>query len=338
MEDTAHSTKGAIVVFSVGVLGMFVIVVTKTLGWDQLAVTLCPVGLMFFYALLLRAPGLRLRDDQSGDNLYYLGFLFTLTSMAVSLHEFSTNAQAENVITNFGIAISTTIVGIILRVAFNQMRGDTAGIERVARMELADTSRRLRSELDNTILELKQFHRSNLQSAEESHTAMRRMTEETLKSLVGSVEEFAQKLTASVLKRDAASAESSEMLQKSIAQTSTALDKISAQLDLFKSPETLIRFDMEPAKEKLNSVLDEVRGSQDEHRGQIEQVFGVLHATARGVNELATSSHAFLSELAPLMERMENLDRRMRDLDALHSSRAQERPSLWGIFGDRQGR
>jgi uncharacterized membrane protein YccC len=95
---------------------------------------------------------------------------------------------------------------------------------------------------------------------------------------------------------------------------------------------------MEPAKEKLDSVLDEIRRSQDGHRGQIEQAFGALHATAHAVSELVKSSHAFLNEVAPLMERMEHLDRRMRDLDAHLASRAHERPSLWSIFGDRQGK
>ena len=334
MEDTSHSTKGAAVVFIIGVLGIFAIVGSKLLGLGQIAVTLCPIALMFIYALLLRAPRLRLRDDQSGDNLYYLGFLFTLTSMAVSLREFTTDKSAESIITNFGVAIFTTIAGIIMRVAFNQMRGDTASVERVARMELAETSRRLRAEMDNAILELKQFHRANLQSAEESHTSMRRMAEETFKSLVTSAEEFSRKLTESLSERDAASAESSGNLQKSIAQTAKALDKISAQLDLFKSPDMLIRFDMEPAKEKLDAILEQIRTSQEEHRAQIDQAFGLLHATSGGINELVADSQAFLSDFAPLLERMLHLERRMHSMDAA----SKRRRVLWNMFGDRSGK
>jgi hypothetical protein len=45
--------------------------------------------------LVLRA--FRLRDDQSSDNRYYMGFLFTLTSLAVSLCQFSAAGSAEQI-------------------------------------------------------------------------------------------------------------------------------------------------------------------------------------------------------------------------------------------------
>ena len=141
------------------------------------------VAVMVFYAVLLRTPAFRLRDDQSGDNLYYLGFLYTLTSIAVSLMEYTTGRDADVIVTNFGIAVFTTIAGLLLRLAFNQMRGDTADVERVTRMELAEAARRMRTELDNAVLELKQFQRATLQSVEGSFTTMRELTEETLKTL-----------------------------------------------------------------------------------------------------------------------------------------------------------
>src|SRR5450432_2709227 len=91
---------------------------------------------MIGYALLISlARGLRLRDDQSGDNLYYMGFLFTLTSLGVSLYQFSTTRAAEEIVQNFGIAIGSTIAGIGLRVIFNQMRRDPVEVEQRARLE-----------------------------------------------------------------------------------------------------------------------------------------------------------------------------------------------------------
>ena len=69
---------------------------------------------MVGYAVLLGARLFRLRDDQSGDNLYYMGFLFTLTSLAVSLYQFSAAGSAEQIVQNFGIAIASTIAGITL--------------------------------------------------------------------------------------------------------------------------------------------------------------------------------------------------------------------------------
>src|ERR1700674_4078729 len=105
--------------------GSAYIVLAKVAGIGPFLVTFVPVATMLAYALLLYlARGLRLRDDQTGDNLYYMGFLFTLTSLGVSLYQFTATRAAEEIVQNFGVAISSTIAGIGLRVIFHQMRRD----------------------------------------------------------------------------------------------------------------------------------------------------------------------------------------------------------------------
>src|SRR5690242_19898973 len=138
--------------FLVVSMGAGYIAFAKLEGFGALEVTLVPVGVMVAYALLLGVARLfRLRDDQSGDNLYYMGFLFTLTSLAVTLYQFSGIGTAEQIVQNFGIAIASTIAGITLRIFFNQMRRDPVEVEHTARLELADASRRVRRELEGTV-------------------------------------------------------------------------------------------------------------------------------------------------------------------------------------------
>src|SRR5438552_7048101 len=122
----ACATSASAVVFLAFVaIGCVYIVIAKLVGIGPFYVTFVPVGTMLAYALLIySARGLRLRDDQSGDNLYYMGFLFTLTSLGVSLYQFTAARAAEEIVQNFGIAIGSTIAGIGLRVIFNQMRRD----------------------------------------------------------------------------------------------------------------------------------------------------------------------------------------------------------------------
>src|SRR6202521_4349286 len=118
--------------------GSAYIVLAKLRGIGPFYVTFVPVGTMLTYALLISlARGLRLRDDQTGDNLYYMGFLFTLTSLGVSLYQFTATRAAEEIVQNFGIAIGSTITGIGLRVIFNQMRRDPEIGERIMRLELS---------------------------------------------------------------------------------------------------------------------------------------------------------------------------------------------------------
>lgn len=146
--------------FGVATVGIVYIIVAKMLGFYVFLVTLVPVVVMVSYAALLAgARFFRLRDDQAGDNLYYMGFLFTLTSLAVSLYQFSGEGSGELVVKNFGVAIASTIAGIALRIFFNQMRRDPLEVEHTARIELAEASRRVRWELESAELEFSNFRR-----------------------------------------------------------------------------------------------------------------------------------------------------------------------------------
>jgi len=145
VELSYSAGANAIVFMTFVVVGSAYIVAAKLSGISPFYVTFVPVATMLGYAVLISmARGLRLRDDQSGDNLYYMGFLYTLTSLGVSLYQFTASHAAEEIVQNFGIAIGSTITGIGLRVIFNQMRRDPVDVERVMRLELADAARRVR--------------------------------------------------------------------------------------------------------------------------------------------------------------------------------------------------
>jgi hypothetical protein len=104
---------------------------------------------LLIYALAVwRSPRYRVREDRAGDSAYYLGFLFTLTSLAYALWEFATKGHTtEVIIGNFAIALATTIVGLALRVLFQQFREEPIEIEQQVRLEIADRVSQLRSQL-----------------------------------------------------------------------------------------------------------------------------------------------------------------------------------------------
>jgi len=127
--DLPPGLMNGLLFFAVVVVGSSYIIASKLNNFGAFAVTAVPVLIMIAYAVVLGGVRLfHLRDDQSGDNLYYMGFLFTLTSLAVSLYQFSATRAAEEIVQNFGIAIGSTITGIGLRVIFNQMRRDPVDV------------------------------------------------------------------------------------------------------------------------------------------------------------------------------------------------------------------
>ena len=130
----------------------------KTHGVSQLVVTAVTCALILTYAILVSfIVVLRIREDQLGDNCYYLGFLFTLFSLAWALYEFNLSNDIKSVVANFSLALGSTIVGILLRVIINQARRDVLEAERDARIELAQAVVRMRVEIDDAVLALSSF-------------------------------------------------------------------------------------------------------------------------------------------------------------------------------------
>ena len=153
------------------------------------------------YALFsYSTTSLRLEPEVIGDNSYYLGFLFTLTSLAVTLY-FVVEAGPDNraklipeVISGFGVALVSTIVGVFIRVLMMQFRLDIVSRERETRIELDDVARRLRVELAQTIERVKAFTVESFQHSAEREAEFRRTTEELAKSSQSMITDMARTL------------------------------------------------------------------------------------------------------------------------------------------------
>lgn len=139
-------------------LGLIFVLISKWVGAHQAVSTLIVVALMIGYAVLVHNfSSLKLRPDQVGDNCYYLGLLFTLTSMAIALYRVSTvvavtddsvfYSPAEVIIGDFGIALGSTIIGVFLRVFMQQMRTDPQSVEESSRLDLAAAAQELRAQM-----------------------------------------------------------------------------------------------------------------------------------------------------------------------------------------------
>jgi methyl-accepting chemotaxis protein len=265
-------------------------------GLAPYIVTGVPVCFMLAYAgftVLLRR--FSLRDDQAGDNLYYMGFLFTLCSLGVSLYQFDTSSGAENIVRNFGIAIASTIAGIALRVLFNQMRRDPLDVERSARLELAEASRKVRRELDNTALELSGFRRSLQQSLTEAYDE------------VG-------KEVASLTKRV------SSEFDSTLAATREPLDKAThAAGDTIGTMTSMIRARLEEAGDKLSQESERLSASS-------HAVNDAILAVAQQILAIKTPGDIIEQQLKPVSEILERLSRTIDDnarlsREALESSR-----------------
>jgi hypothetical protein len=299
--------------FGVVITGSGYIIISKLNDFGALAVTSVPVLIMIGYAVLLGARLFRLRDDQAGDNLYYMGFLFTLTSLAVSLYQFSAAGSAEQIVQNFGIAIASTIAGITLRILFNQMRRDPVEVEATARMELAEASRRVKRELESVLLEFGYFRRMTQQSVTDALDEAQESIGQAHQEFKGELKKLAQatnspfeaaskrseqtldglnQRTIQVLDVSRQLVREGEQLAKSTAKIVGAIDSLFVKLASRQTPEQIIQSELAPLIQSLTQALNTLHSSVETQAKNTEVNLEHAQSVVVAVNQLLQEIHA----------------------------------------------
>lgn len=148
--------RWAFLIFAIG--GSILIWVTKSLGVEPVFIAVGAMMVMLAYAALVNlGPKLKLRADQLGDNCYYLGLVFTLASLSYAIFTFDPARTATTIVQGFGVALVSTVFGLVLRVFFSQGQPDLAMAEENARIALTETAALVRAELDGVVLAFQTF-------------------------------------------------------------------------------------------------------------------------------------------------------------------------------------
>lgn len=155
---------------AIAVIGAMLIWILKSIGTPSLITIAVPVCLMLLYCgLAWKHRTFAVREDQIGDNCYYLGFLFTLSSLAYALWRFQMDigGNPADIIGSFGVALWSTIVGIALRVFFAQMRQDPNSIEKESRIKISQAASLLAGDLHQATVTFNEYTRGLQQSVDE---------------------------------------------------------------------------------------------------------------------------------------------------------------------------
>lgn len=213
------------------------------------------VMVIVIYSLYVFNPNLRstISLDRAGDNAYYMGLLFTLSSLAFSLYKISSgsNIEASRVISllpDFGIALFCTIVGITARIALQQY-GDDNYAESIARDELSVAVGKFRQNLVQANHSMHKLNSAMQHSAThvlEQMRTVRSDNEQTMRAMQSS----ARELTSEVSRQLSALTQVSKSAGREIEQHSRHLN---AQLNSLKlDPKIYL------AMEKLGTTLDKL--------------------------------------------------------------------------------
>ena len=249
--------------------GVILMLGLKALGVPQLAVTLVVAAVVVAYSVAVVKLGrLHLRLDQAGDNAYYLGLVFTLTSMAVALWQIGRQSGfdlvpgapsvVESVIGNFGLALGSTLAGIVCRIVLHQMRLDPADVEAEARVQLARAAAGMVGQLD-TLAQSFGEHTAKLQQKQQDHaTELSEIHKQMREELVAAVREAAGATTESMTDVTGRMYRSMEALAAMIHETTSALTEAVERLQAVEPPPTRLskRFDVMTGKvEELTTSI-----------------------------------------------------------------------------------
>jgi ABC-type transporter Mla subunit MlaD len=244
---------------------------------DMLGI-LVPLIVMGLYACAVTlVPRTRLRLDQAGDNLYYLGFTYTLFSLAITLYRFqATEAAADYIVSNFGIALATTIFGVVFRVWLHQMRDDPLELEREVRSELTEAVSRLRAEIDQAIREFNHFNRTLQQSAQEAIEAQGNVALETLNK---STKQYAEVAVRAVGYLENCFTEFNKQatdLNTNTAQIATALRAFSERIDDIEAPRDLLSEKLAPIFQRIAEAAEQTAGRVSSERQRNQSVVKLI--------------------------------------------------------------
>jgi len=274
-----------------GAAGAAGIVLGKWLGVSPILVAVGSAAFMLLYACLVEWSGTgRLRSDQAGDNCYYLGLIYTLVSLAYAIFTFDPVGTATTIVQGFGIALTTTILGLILRVYFNQTRVDLIETEDTVRLELTEAAGELKTQLSQIIIQMNDFSHQTRQSLTELRSAIA----EDLEGVAAKVRSAGEQASQSI---EAQATETTSRMKR----LATATEKVAANLEShgesLKSIEAASR-DMATSAGAISQVATGTREALDELARQVQHLAGLhetLQSSGRGLGETVSSLQNTLS-------------------------------------------
>jgi len=114
-----------------------------------------PVVIMLYYTYTVyyEDEG-ALSIEQKADSVYYMGFIYTLVAMTASLVALANNDQLDfnSVVINFGLALTTTIIGLVVRIMWLQLDSQSLDdAESILKDRVIKQTRKLSEETENII-------------------------------------------------------------------------------------------------------------------------------------------------------------------------------------------
>lgn len=247
-------------VLALSVAGVLVAYQVKAPAWVPLATGVGAVVLYSGVAWL--SPRFKVREDLVGDGAYYLGFLLTLVSLSRTLWVFSRveGAGVEAVINGFGLALATTIVGLAIRVGFQQLREDPSEFENEARATLREAVSDLEMQVRGSVEDLAYLRIRVAQELDQAvGQALAHMLTEQRSAIEQTTKTFSEQMTTTLSAVAATADAMKEHVSQSKAHTSklaTAVSRLADRIDESEVPTASVKRQFDGVAAQIQTWLE----------------------------------------------------------------------------------
>ena len=236
------------------------------------------IVLMLLYAIYAYSYVESTNLSQIADSAYFLGFLFTLSSITMALVNYVSSGEAEeqigDIVNMFGFALLTTIMGLLIKLLLERIKPSVSDLTEKTFNEFEKTVFRFDQHLSSTADKFKMFGQSVVDKLDEH-------VDQITEQLDVVVNQSTQKLKDYV-------EESGETLSDSMKESgekfSNALNKASDEMDLptdfFTNQLKEPLLNMKDQINSFNSELTEVIKSQGTIASNTEKVSQVVEKLA----------------------------------------------------------
>lgn len=281
-----------------------------------LAAGLAAFLLVLYAAVASQTRTFKLHPERLGDNCYYLGLLYTLASLAAALIELeravpeARTGLLESLLASFGVALTSTILGIALRVWFVQMRREIEDLEAELQRDLRESAQKLKDQLLYAVTDLESFRLRTQQVLDERLSEASTAVADSAAAQAKSIEEFAKRACASLEPVVEPLAARVQDLQREVETLSVAVDKVEALtrrlVESLEGPFGAFEVRLSALATPLARFVQGVESAAAAGRG--------LEGLARGVEQLQSDLAEFKASLGQFVAGMHDDAKLIRSL------------------------
>lgn len=317
-----------------------------------------PLAVMAGYiALGIKRHDRDVTDEKFADSCYYLGFIFTITSIVFSLFDLpSIGDRIQDIAVRFGAAMISTVAGLIVRVYLVSFRPDSSDALKDAEDAVLDAAQKFREQLVMAYEKFGDFQVQVVKATEQSVETVKIQVEKLSQDHSARLEAVflelnernQQAVTTALGEVRAASERMSQSVDGYVSGMKSSLDSLGGKVEAFGFAVTerlkTTTFPDDYFASRLTAPLEQLRSASAEVSQQVQasatsaaEAAGVLGTAIRKLKtkatqveesldtivRLTTAQHALFDTSASQLEQLKQVASSLADVQkALQASTA----------------